>query len=302
MNFKKIIISAFVIFVPMWILAYIFAYNFFTSDFCNRTWPHDYNNKHCIHYGNKFFRILEQNPIISVYTHNRIMKNDVLHQKYVNQVYEILAFIDYVFTKYNMKYVLEFGTELGAIRHKGFIPWDDDIDIVLFENEEKVAQAFEKEIKANNQENRFVFIRGRDNKHLLTKYPIIRIKDGIVTDMFNKYIKCKFNNKEKYYLSSDGTCDKIIYKNFSFSYNEIFPLKKCVFGPLKLPCKNNVKEAFNFYYGDDWERILYTSNHTLNKKRNKKIVLTKELLKPALPTDDAWKYWVDKKKSLNIKK
>lgn len=74
MNFKKIIISAFVIFVPVWILAYIFAYNFFTSDFCNKTWPHDYNKKHCIHYGNKVFRILEQNPVISVYTHNRIMK------------------------------------------------------------------------------------------------------------------------------------------------------------------------------------------------------------------------------------
>ena len=48
---------------------------------------------------------------------------------------EILIDIDDFCRKNNIKYSVYAGTLLGAVRHNGFIPWDDDIDIAMTRNE-----------------------------------------------------------------------------------------------------------------------------------------------------------------------
>ncbi len=69
---------------------------------------------------------------------------------------DMLKEIDRICRKYNLKYNIAFGTLLGAVRHGGFIPWDDDADINMpYEDYLKLINVIEDEIDHNKYYFRF---------------------------------------------------------------------------------------------------------------------------------------------------
>ncbi len=61
---------------------------------------------------------------------------------------ELLKDFDKVCKENNVKYWLDFGTLLGAVRHRGFIPWDDDIDTSMLSSDvEKIVPILKEHYK-----------------------------------------------------------------------------------------------------------------------------------------------------------
>jgi len=84
---------------------------------------------------------------------------------------ELISFIDNVCTKYNLEYWLDYGTLLGAKRHEGFIPWDDDTDLgMMREDFEKIFPLLKKEVNEKNLNNIDVNIYHQNNKNILISF------------------------------------------------------------------------------------------------------------------------------------
>ena len=76
--------------------------------------------------------------------------------EYKNRILEIMLKIDKICRENDIRYSIAYGTLLGSIRHQGFIPWDDDIDIAMTRGE--YAKLKKKIIEHSELELNFIDI------------------------------------------------------------------------------------------------------------------------------------------------
>lgn len=109
-----------------------------------------------------------------------------------NHILSMMKEVHTFCVKNDIQYSLEGGSLIGAIRHKGFIPWDDDIDIMLTRpNFEKLCRCFKHDnlkIMVPGQKGYYLrFARIIDTKHTIVKEHKIPFADqetGIWIDVF----------------------------------------------------------------------------------------------------------------------
>lgn len=101
---------------------------------------------------------------------------------------ELLSEVDKICRNNNIRYFLSGGTMLGAVRHKGFIPWDDDIDIAMLRED------------------------------------YVKFKEVCKTELPGKYAYQSFTNKDGYHYFFDKITIKDTY--FSTKYSDKFEMLK----------------------------------------------------------------------------
>ena len=114
--------------------------------------------------------------------------NDLTLQKLKKIEFDLLkAFIE-VCNKLNLQYYVVYGTLLGAARHKGFIPWDDDIDVGMLRKDYEI---FLEKGQALLPDYYFLQTRNTD-----PNYPIFfaKMRDSRTTFMASDITKINMNH------------------------------------------------------------------------------------------------------------
>ena len=99
------------------------------------------------------------------------MANDVILKQLHAALFEILCEFNRICQKHHIQYFLDSGTALGAIRHGGFIPWDDDIDVGMLRSEyDRFLKVVQDELSDN------FFLLSRDSDPAYIKYHVKLVK------------------------------------------------------------------------------------------------------------------------------
>ncbi len=155
-----------------------------------------------------------------------------------NKMLELLLEFDRVCKKHNIRYVLDSGTLLGAIRHKGFIPWDDDIDVAMLrEDYDKFCAIANKELGENfcfentNINNHFPNIFGKvfdkTTRYVQKNTAHLKMPQCIWLDIFpvdNVYLKNKKTLCRIVASINMVRCIKLKTEKMAFRHLLYFPL------------------------------------------------------------------------------
>lgn len=147
--------------------------------------------------------------------------------------------------KNGISYFLVGGTLIGAIRHKGFIPWDDDIDVGMLRGDyERFRQVCGKELDSAyalydwhsdpGSPNPFLKLRIRGTHYPEKISAGSNMVDGIFIDIFpfdSTPAEPKLRRRQARQMR---LCRKILLVRCGFSLGEGSALKKLVYGTLKL--------------------------------------------------------------------
>lgn len=108
------------------------------------------------------------------------MTNKELRELQLNLL-DILKYIDRVCEENKLSYYLIYGTCIGAVRHNGFIPWDDDLDIAMpYDDYKKFCSILSKK-----QDKRYFLQTRKTDKNYYLDFAKVRDTETTLIDEYN---------------------------------------------------------------------------------------------------------------------
>jgi len=162
-----------------------------------------------------------------------------------NKMTNMLAVFDKICRKYNLSYWPMGGTLIGVARHGGWVPWDADLDVGMFEDEyNKFKEIAEDELPTTmflqDPDPLIHTICGlrkiRDLYSSYTDHVYMKSHQGLQLDIFMHKIEERENKKliiANYYSAP--------WKGYNeFEYDIIFPLKRVMFEDIEIYSPNRI--------------------------------------------------------------
>lgn len=218
---------------------------------------------------------------------------------------DLLNQLDVVCNKYGLTYYADSGTLLGAVRNNGFIPWDDDIDVIMPRKDyNKLIRKHTKEFKSpyflQSAYSDDGYFRGHAQlRNSLTtgmlpnEAPIVNFNQGIFLDIFpvdflprskkEIYDKIKrLNTYRKYYDERVyggklNTLKDIVYKKMIFMGGGSLSFRRFE----KISSEKNGKYIDKVMYYRDYNEFKYIPFESLGKPKYSRF----EFLKIPIPCD-----------------
>jgi lipopolysaccharide cholinephosphotransferase len=165
----------------------------------------------------------------------------------IKQLYTLFYCVHNSLLSHNIPYVASGGTLIGAARHKGIIPWDNDIDIAVYEKDVAtiLSSRFRKEIKKSG----YVV---RDTRKKDGWLRIKKVDSGKIScDIF----VLKYINKD-ILTHSDKRVRNLWPKDY-YDVKDMFPLQQYKFGNLVILGPKNYKSYLDRGYGKSWKKVGY---------------------------------------------